>query len=40
MKKKQDKCVGCQFNIDGICYYMPDADMIGCIKDHTYSGGE
>lgn len=37
MKEKQDKCAGCQFNDDGICYCMPDADMMGCIKDDTYS---
>ena len=38
--KEAMKCFDCDFYKDGICHYMPDVDMTGCIKDGTYSGGE
>lgn len=27
------KCAKCQFYKEGICYYIPDVDTIGCIKE-------
>ena len=30
---KNDKCNGCPFFEGNVCCFMPDVDVVGCIKE-------